>query len=242
MNLNQILNRLSEKEVFLKVQKDFKKNLLEIKPIVRDDTGAYRTYMTPDGKSYPSVTTILSASLSDEDRKPLDDWYERKGLHEATRILEDSSGIGNKLHDACEKYLLGETVEAMTDRENRMFKPMLEYLSQRLDVVMGIEIPLYSHKYKIAGTCDCVGIIDGEVTIVDFKNSRKPKKQIFINDYRLQCTMYALMINEMYNLDVEKYKILVSIQDGKFQVFEGNINDHKKALLKRLITFWNAKK
>ena len=223
--------------VYHSEQCKFKKYLLEVQEIFQDNSESIRHYVTDNGKRYPSVTSILGETKSPEDKQKLVDWRKRVGEDVADAILADSIAIGNRLHNECETFLLGDTARSMTIREARMMKPMFRYLRNNVDVVLGIEIPLHSHKYRMAGTCDLVAVHNGVLTVIDFKNSKKYKRKEWVSDYRLQCTMYSMMLEDMYGLRFKKYKILMSVQDGKYLTFEGDCIDHKKDVIDRIVKY-----
>jgi len=236
MNLEQILKRQND-IVYHRAQHDFKHSPLPQQTIIQDNSGEIRHYETPDGKRYPSVTSVLGETKSNEDKQKLIDWRLRVGEEEADRVLKDSIHIGNRLHGECENFMYGKEAKSMTIREARMMKPMFNHLRKNVDEVLGVELPLYSHKFRFAGTCDLVAVYQKELTVVDFKNSKKFKRKEWVMDYRLQCTMYSMMLEEMYGMKFSRYKILMSCQNGKYLTFDGVCDEHKKSVIERVIKF-----
>lgn len=223
--------------VYLNEQLKFKYSPLPIHKIIQDNSSDIRHYETPDGRRYPSATSVLGETKSPEDKDKLVQWRLRVGEEEADRVLHDSIAIGNRLHTECENFMYGRPAKAHTIREARMMKPMFNHLRKNIDVVMGVELPLYSHRYRIAGTCDLVAIVKRRLTVVDFKNSKRFKRKEWVTDYRLQCTMYAMMLEDMYDMRFTDYRILMSCQDGKYLTFEGSTQDHKKEVIERIVKF-----
>jgi genome maintenance exonuclease 1 len=179
---------------------------------VNSNTG--RRYITPQGKEYPSVTTVLGKIPKPE----LDEWKERVGHEEAKRIIRTSTVAGNKLHGACENYLLGKELPYM-DRGIRLLFNAIKPELAKIEVVKGIEVPMYSDFLKIAGRADCVAIYEGELTIIDFKNSRREKFAEWIEGYFLQATIYAMMFMQMYRVPVKNIAIFVATWQGQKQIF-----------------------
>ena len=137
-----------------------------------------------EGSSLPSVTTILKATQSEEDKASLAAWKERIGEAEAERIKKEASNRGSSMHSFLERFLLGKFNLDLLEEENKSKKMALEIidngLKNRLSEVWGAEATLY-YPGKYAGTADCIGIYEGKETIIDFKQSNKPKKQEYVS-------------------------------------------------------------
>ncbi len=189
-------------------------DLVEYKKIVQVDTTTGRRYITPEKNEYPSVTTVLNQIPKPE----LNAWRERVGEDEAMRIMRSASNAGDKLHKSCEKFLLEEELPPMAPNIRMLFNTIKPELL-KIEKVIGIEIPLYSDFLKCAGRADCIGYYDGELSIIDFKNSRKHKKESWIESYFLQTTIYAMMFMEMYKKPVKNIIILMAVWDGSKLVF-----------------------
>ena len=197
------------------------------------------------GSNLPSVTTILKATQSEEDRAGIAAWKQRVGHKEAERIKNEASNRGNSMHFYIEQFLLGKFNLDLIDEENRSKKMAIEIidngLKNKLSEVWGAEATVY-YPEKYAGTADCIGIYEGKETILDFKQSNKPKKEEYINDYFLQIGAYSLAHNTVYNSRIIQGAILLCTVDGLFQDFkiEGNelINFQNK-FLNRVEQFYN---
>lgn len=187
------------------------------------DSNTGRRYITPNGDEYPSVTTVLGQQPKPE----LDAWIERVGEEEARRITRTSTNAGNKLHKACENYLLGKEVGYLDRGINLMYKKLLPEL-KKIEAVRGIEIPMWSDYLKVAGRSDCVAVYEGFLTIIDFKNSRKNKERGWIEGYFLQSAIYAIMFMELYRIPVKKIAIFVATWDGQRQIFREDVKDWLK--------------
>ena len=129
----------------------------------------------------PSVTTILKATESEEKKASLANWKARVGATEANRIKNDASSRGTSMHAFLEKYLLGQlNLELLEKQDNKSKKMADEIIEQgiknKLSEIWGTEATLY-YPGKYAGTCDACGVYEGQETIIDFKQSNKPKKE-----------------------------------------------------------------
>ena len=200
-----------------------------------------------DGSNLPSVTTILSATKSEEDKAALAAWKERVGKVEAERIKKESSTRGSNLHKFIEDYLHGKLNQDLIE-DNNYSKKMAEEiinngLKNKLTEVWGAEATVYMPGAKgFAGTADCIGVYEGKSTILDFKQSNKPKKKEYIEDYFLQIGAYSLAHNTVYNSNITQGVILMCTVDRLFQDFkiEGDeLLDYQNKFLERVEKFYN---
>ncbi len=186
---------------------------------VTDKEGKRR--YTEDGTNpVPSVTTVLSAT---GDKTGLLEWRKRVGEAEATRISTEAAGLGTKVHNAIEKYILGEEWDTFGNNHvsilaKTMTSEMIDIGLSKVDELWGVEVGLIA-KNLYAGTTDAVGIYEGEEAIIDFKTARKMKKREWIEDYFLQGCAYALAHNEMFGSNIKKVAILMVDREGKFKDF-----------------------
>jgi hypothetical protein len=174
-------------------------------------------------KKLPSVTSILDATKSEEDKAALANWRERTGQKEAEAITKAASSRGSQMHNYLESYLLGRENFSFFE-ENEQYKKMAKEiidkgLTNRLEEIWGTECTLYYPK-KYAGTADCVGVYEGKETIIDFKQSNKPKKIEYIDTWLLQTAAYSLAHNIVYNSQIDSCVILVCTVDNLFQEFK----------------------
>ena len=176
------------------------------------------------GKKLPSVTTILGATQSDEKKASLDKWKARVGIVEAERIRDTSAARGTNMHLHLEKHVLGEghldlTPEGITAKA--MADTIIEKGLPSLSEVWGSEVTLY-YPGKYAGATDLVGVYDYEDSIIDFKQSNKPKQRQWIDDYFMQLGAYAMAHNQVYNTDITQGVVLICTPDHYFQKFTVN--------------------
>ena len=192
---------------------------IQYKKLERVTTAEGRKYVGDDNIPVPSVTTVLDKT---SDKTALIAWRKRVGDAEANRVSKESAGLGTKVHDALEKHILGEDVTFGNNMVSVMAKDMSELVInegfKNVDEVWGTEIGLIAPGLY-AGTTDCIGMHKGEEAIIDFKTSKKIKKEEWIEAYYLQCCAYALAHNEMYGTNIKKGVILMVSRDVKFKEF-----------------------
>ena len=188
---------------------------------MRSMVSGSRMYDTNEQK-LPSVTSILQATQSEEKKASLANWKARVGTVEANRIKNDASSRGTSMHSFLEKYLLGQLNLELLEIENKSKKMADEIIEQgiknKLSEIWGTEATLY-YPGKYAGTCDACGVYEGQETIIDFKQSNKPKKEEWVEDYYLQLGAYSLAHNVVYNSNITQGIVLLCTVDNLFQDF-----------------------
>jgi ATP-dependent exoDNAse (exonuclease V) beta subunit len=186
-----------------------------------------RVYKTPDGKLYPSVTTILNA----HNKQGILEWRKRVGEEEANKISRQSATRGTKFHNLAEKYLQNQLPpEKLSILEHEMFE-MAKPVLNRIDNIRAQEVGLWSHHLRLAGRVDCVGEFDGKLSIIDFKTARREKDEAHIQHYFMQASAYAIMFEERTKIPVNRLVIAIAVEDGFMQVFESKRNKHVDQLL-----------
>ena len=188
----------------------------------RSIENGYRKYLLGDEK-LPSVTTILSQTKSEEEKAALANWKERVGYKEANRIKTEASTRGTSMHTYIEDYLRGRVNESFFET-NEQYKIMAKEiidkgLNGRLEEIYGIEETLY-YPEKYAGTADLLGKMDGVEVCIDFKQSNKPKKIDYIQDYFLQLGAYTLSHDVVHGTKMRAGVILLCTKDILFQEFK----------------------
>jgi len=182
-------------------------------------TNSGREYLTPNGHCYPSVTTVLS----EYNKKAIFEWRERVGFEEANKIASKASNRGTKLHTVCEKYLLNEMtdikIQTMMPDTKELFKSLKSHLDENVGDIYSIEQALYSSRLRLAGRVDCIAEWDGQISVIDFKSSTKPKKEEHILNYFMQCTAYAIMFEEIVHRPINRLVIAIAVADGTNQIF-----------------------
>ena len=200
-----------------------KEKLLENKynypQLKRIQTPQGRKYVGEDNDPVPSVTTILGDT---GDKTALIAWRKRVGEAEATRISTESAGLGTKVHNALEKYILGEEWDTFGNNHvsvlaESMTKSMIDGMDL-VDTLYGVEVGLIAQGLY-AGTSDAIGMYEGEEAIIDFKTAKKMKKREWIDDYFMQGCAYALAHNEMFKSNIKKVVILMVDRESNFKDF-----------------------
>lgn len=181
--------------------------------------GSPRVYVTPEGNHYPSMTSVLSV-LS---REGIEKWKKRVGSQAANKISRQAAGRGTNVHAMCEKYIGGEDPYkgAMPDAIE-MFNSIKPMIADNVSEVVTQEASLYSDELGVAGRVDLIGTWNDTLSVIDFKTSRKPKKEEWVLGYYLQTTGYALMFEERYGVPINQIVILIAVEGEKPQVFIEN--------------------
>jgi hypothetical protein len=196
----------------------------------------------------PSVTSILQATQSEEKKASLANWKARVGTVEANRIKNDASNRGTSMHAFLEKYLLGQlNLELLEEQDNKSKKMADEIIEKgiknKLTEIWGTEATLY-YPGKYAGTCDACGVYEGHETIIDFKQSNKPKKEEWIEDYYLQLGAYSLAHNVVYNSRITQGIVLLCTVDNLFQDFriQGvKLEEYQNKFLEKVEQFYHQR-
>jgi genome maintenance exonuclease 1 len=192
-------------------------------PLTRDESTGKRLYATPDGHKVPSVTTILDKTKPAEAKEALAAWRRAVGEQKAQAITTEAANRGTRMHKFLEDYIKGIPLNEnisnpFAQQSQKMAKIVITHGLSFVDEVWGSEVPLY-YPELYAGTTDCVGVHQGEPSILDFKQTNKPKKREYIDDYFLQLTAYALAHNQVHGTDIRKGVILMCSKDFEYQEF-----------------------
>lgn len=187
----------------------------------RQQSDGARLYETPDGDKLPSVTTILDATKSEESRQALHEWRRRVGVQRAQEITTEAAGRGTRMHKYLEDYVKTDRLsDAGTNPYSQQSRKMAEIVIEQglknVQEFWGLEVPVY-YPGLYAGTTDCVGVWADKPAIVDFKQTNKPKKKEWIEDYFCQLVAYALAHNEVHKTDINTGVILMCSQNYEFQ-------------------------
>ena len=181
--------------------------------------GDARLYLTPDGEALPSVTTILSKT---KDKSFLKKWRAKVGEEEAEKIIRDSAKIGTALHLYIERFVNGDKYKDLTEigiQAEKMAQKIIDEAFSDITEIWGSEVHLYNPG-KYAGTTDMVGVYKGRPTIIDFKQTNRPKKREWVQDYLMQLAAYAAAHNAMFDTEIEQGVVLMCSRDLTFQRFE----------------------
>jgi len=196
----------------------------QLESLSRETIEGKRYYVTPDGKKYPSVTTVASFSTA----KQIKQWRERVGQEKATRISTQASVRGTAVHKLCEDYInnVEDYTKGHMPANIESFNTLKPVLNEKIDNVVMQEAPLYSHYLKVGGQVDCIAEWDGKLSIIDFKTSRKIKKKEWIGNYFMQCSAYAVMYEELTKVPIQQIVIVIAVDNESPQIFIEKRDDH----------------
>lgn len=207
-------------------------NKFAYKNIDKESIDGKRLYATPDGEKLPSVTTILDFTKPEEKKKALQEWRKRVGHKQAQAITTEAASRGTRMHKWLENYIrTGETGEPgsnpYSQQSHKMAQKIIDEGLSKCNEYWGTEVSLYFPKIY-AGTTDLVGIHDGIDAIMDHKQTNRPKKREWIEDYFLQTAAYASAHNEVYGTSIRKGVIFMCSADYEYQEFiiEGDEFDY----------------
>lgn len=200
-------------------------------PINRKQTSEGRKYVTPNGDAVASVTTILDKTKSEETKKALNEWRNRIGHAQAQAITTEAASRGTSMHSHLEHWLAFGEIENKSNLVHQHSAKMAtriieEYLSPSLNEWWGSEVGLY-YPELYAGTTDLVGVYDGVPSIIDFKQTNKPKKTEWIEDYFLQAAAYACAHNAVYGTDIKQGVILMCSKDVEPQHWVVDLTEYE---------------
>ena len=209
---------------------------------VRSSIDGVRKYDVDDEK-LPSVTTILQATPDAEKTESLKRWVERVGETEAERIKNVAAKRGTAMHSFLEAYIQDRNILDLRDvglEARSMAKTIIEKGFPDLHEVWGVEGTLH-YPGLYAGQTDLCGIYQGRESIIDFKQTNKPKKAEWIDDYKLQLVAYAMAHDQIYGTSIEQGVILMCTPDNFFQRFIVNgseFREWKWEWLRRIDTYY----
>jgi len=217
------------------------KNCVQINdPITRK-----RVYQTPDGEKLPSVTTILGAT---KDMTALNEWRKRIGEDKAAQITREAAGVGTAMHANLERFIIGEQRQPGNNpvhvQANAMANVIIENGLSRLSEVWALEQSLY-FPGLYSGTTDGIGVFDGEPAVFDHKQTNKPKKEEWIDDYKIQLVAYILAHNEVYGTDIRRGVVFMCSRDLQYQQFDllpQDFNKYQDLWLERVQEYYNLTK
>lgn len=201
-----------------------------------------RVYEVGEPVALPSVTTILSATKSQDTIDGLQKWRDAVGEEEANRVVTLSCSMGNDMHDNLEQHILtnGQAKLKGVMLAKMMTKLIIKNGLSKVDEVWGTEAQLY-YPELYAGTTDLVGVHEGEDAIMDFKNSRKEKKEEWITDYKYQLAAYSTAHNKLHGTNIKKGVIMMATHSMVYQEFvlEGDeFKEYEQKWLNKVFDFY----
>tara|TARA_B100000035_G_scaffold313492_1_gene327299 strand:+ start:269 stop:940 length:672 start_codon:yes stop_codon:yes gene_type:complete len=183
--------------------------------LTREMIDGVRYYDTPDGKKLVSITSVISHY----NREVFREWRARVGNDEANRVTKQATSRGTDMHTLAENYLCNRKLPPVQPLSEYLFKQAKPDID-KIDNIHAIEQSLFSNELGIAGSVDCIAEFEGELAIIDFKTSKKPKPREWIDSHFVQCAAYACMLYEMTGIMVKKFVIIMSCENGEVEIYE----------------------
>ena len=212
--------------------------------IKRKQVNGKRLYETPDGNAVASVTTILDKT---KDKTGLMEWRKRVGEERAQQITTEASGVGTRMHKYLEDYIdtgnwPNPGSNPYAQQAHKMAEVIREQAFSRLNEIWGSEVSLFMPRLY-AGTSDLVALYDDRPAICDFKQTNRPKKEEYVEDYYLQLVAYAEAHNEIYDTNICEGHIFMCSRDFEYQQFDLLPNDYshwKNEWYNRLYSYYES--
>tara|TARA_R100001082_G_scaffold30948_1_gene15627 strand:+ start:121 stop:798 length:678 start_codon:yes stop_codon:yes gene_type:complete len=212
----------------------------------RESIEGLRHY-TVDGEErrLPSVTTVIAQTKNKEDKESIERWKQKVGEARAEEIKNEAANRGTAMHKYLEDLILGQRSMDLTttgQEAQRMAEIIVDRGLNRCSDIYGVEAVLY-YPGLYAGSCDLIGKIDDKLSIIDFKQTNKPKQREWIGDYFLQMAAYGMAHDAVYNTAIEQGVIMMCSKDGYYQQFviEGReYREAKHEFLRRLDKFYGG--
>ena len=210
---------------------------------VNDPVTRKRVYLTPDGESLPSVTTILSAT---KDMTALNEWKKRVGEAKAKEITTEAAGIGTAMHANLERFIAGINrlpgQHPVQVQAHKMAHIIISNGLSSVNEVWAMEQSLY-FPGLYSGTTDLVGVYNGEPAVMDYKQTNKPKKEEWVEDYKMQLVAYILAHNEVYGTDIRRGVVFMCSRAFEYQQFDlmpSDFNKYQDLWLNKVEEYYNS--
>ena len=218
----------------------FEHSFLTLPKLERVTIDGVRFYKHPNSeieKTFASITSVTSFF----NREIFKNWRAKIGEEEANRITNRATSRGTDTHTLIEAYTSNEELPEVQELAHKLFetaKPALH----RIGKIYGMEIGMYSETLGIAGTADCIAEFDGELSIIDYKTSEKPKKREWLEHYFVQAMAYSAMLYELTEMEAKKLVIIMTCENGDCVVYEErDLKKYMKLVLKYIKKFVNDK-
>jgi hypothetical protein len=184
----------------------------------RETIDGVRYYKVPDDEQLLRLVSITSIT-SHFNKEIFINWRKKVGEEEAERVTKAATSRGTDMHTLVEHHLKNEKLPEVQPISDFLFKIAKTDLN-RINNIYALEGSLYSKQLGIAGTVDCIAEYDGELAIIDFKTSKKPKPREWIEHYFVQCMAYGCMLYELTGISVKKLVIIMACENGECVVYE----------------------
>ena len=191
---------------------------LNLPQLDRETIDGVRYYKVPNNDELIKLVSITSVT-SHKNRQVFVNWRKKVGEEEADKITKQATSRGTDMHTLVENYLYNRNLPEVQPLSDFLFKISKSTLN-RINNIHALEGSLYSKQLGIAGTVDCIAEFDGELSIIDFKTSKKPKPREWIEHYFVQCMAYGCMLYELTGIPVKKLVIIMACENGECVVYE----------------------
>ena len=191
---------------------------LDLQPLEREHVDGVRYYKVPDDEELIKLVSITSVT-SHFNKEIFINWRKKVGNEKADKITKAATTRGTDMHTLTEHYLKNEDLPSVPPISEFLFKIAKRKLNL-INNIYALEGPLYSRQLGVAGTVDCIAEYDGELAIIDFKTSKKPKPREWIEHYFVQAMAYGCMLYEMKNISIKKLVIIMACENGECVVYE----------------------
>ena len=206
---------------------------LTLPKLSRETIDGVRYYSVPDEDELLKLVSITSVT-SHFNKEIFVNWRKRVGNEEAERITKAATRRGTDMHTLTENYLKNEELPEVPPISDFLFKIAKGKLN-KIDNIHALEGSLYSKELGIAGTVDCIAEYDGELAIIDFKTSKKPKPREWVEHYFVQCMAYGCMLYELTGISVKKLVIIMACENGECVIYEEKDKEKYIKLLSKYI-------
>ena len=196
----------------------FKHIDINLPQLERETIDGVRYYKVPDEEEFLRLVSITSVT-SHKNRQFFENWRKKVGEEEAEKITKQATSRGTDFHTLAENYFFNRELPPVQTLSEFLFKISKGTLD-RINNIYALESSLYSKVLGVAGTVDAIAEFDGELAIIDFKTSKKPKPREWIEHYFVQAAAYACMFYEMTEIPVKKLVILMACENGECVVYE----------------------
>jgi genome maintenance exonuclease 1 len=191
---------------------------VDLPDLERETIDGVRYYKVPSEKELLRLVSITSVT-SHFNKEIFVNWRKKVGNEEADRITKRATSRGTDMHTLSECHLKNLELPKVQPISEFLFKIAKSSLN-KIDNIHALERSLYSKQLGIAGTVDCIAEYEGELAIIDFKTSAKPKPREWIDHYFVQCAAYGCMLYELTEIRVKKFVIIMACENGECVVYE----------------------
>jgi genome maintenance exonuclease 1 len=211
---------------------------LKLPKLSRESIDGVRYYnIGGENKKLVSITSVISHYSKEKFAK----WRKRVGEEEANRITKRATSRGTDTHTLIESYLLNEELSEVQPISEMLFKLAKPTLN-RINNIHCLESSLYSEILGVAGSVDTIGEFDGELAVIDYKTSAKPKPREWIEGYFVQTMFYGMALYEMTGISIKKLVIIMTCEDGECVVYEErDLEKYMKLVIQYIKKFVNDK-